>query len=282
MRRFLHDLLLPHLHNNYRSRALHNKSLGIAIIFLFAGGFLLSTLRVSMPSVLGISTDITGEELLVLTNEKRHDNGAGSLTMNSQLSQAASQKASNMFAENYWAHNSPSGNTPWVFIKNSGYQYVYAGENLAKGFTSSKDTIKAWMASPSHRENMLSKNYMDVGFAVKEGKLLGEDTVLIVEEFGNTTLAQNENQTAAAPPQSSNTQSLVLNSQTQKPLINISSFSESFVLIFAVLFISILILDMLVIERKKITRFVGHNLDHVFFFSIIVLIMIIIARGAIL
>src|SRR5258708_23690762 len=101
MRRFLHDLLLPHLHNNYRSRALHNKSLGIAIIFLFAGGFLLSTFGVSMPSGLGISTDITREELLGLTNEKRHGNSAGSLTLNSRLSHSASQKKSNMCTENY-------------------------------------------------------------------------------------------------------------------------------------------------------------------------------------
>src|SRR5258708_31108893 len=96
MRRFLHDLLLPHLHNNYRSRALHNKSLGIAIIFLFAGGFFLSTFRVSMPLVLGIFTDIKREELLVFKNEKKNDNGAGSLTINSQFIQASSQKASNI------------------------------------------------------------------------------------------------------------------------------------------------------------------------------------------
>lgn len=262
---------------------MHNQSLVIAIIFLFAGSFLLSAFRTSLPSVLGISTDITTEELLVLTNEKRHNDGVGPLVLNSELSQAAVQKVSNMFSENYWAHNSPSGKTPWIFIKDSGYSYVYAGENLAKGFTSSKDIINAWMASPSHRENMLSKNYMDVGFAVKEGKLLGEDTVLIVEEFGNTTLAQNEgSQTAVSSPKSLGTQTLVLNSQIQKPLINASSFSLNFVLFFALLFISILILDMFVIERKKIKRFVGHNLDHVLFFTAIILIMIIIARGVIL
>lgn len=234
-----------------------------------------------MPAVLGIATDITTQELLVLTNEKRSQEGAGSLSLNQDLSEAAAQKASDMFSENYWAHNSPTGKTPWVFIKNSGYQYVYAGENLAKGFTNSEDIINAWMASTSHRENMLSKNYTEVGFAVKEGKLLGEETVLIVEMFGNTTPLQNIGNEVVAYP-ASQTQSSVLNSQVEKPLIDVSVFSKNFVLIFALIFLSVLVLDMVVVERKKVTRFVGHNLDHIFFFSAIVLIIVIIAKGAIL
>lgn len=283
MGRFLHDLFFPHLHNNYRSRLLHHKSLVFGIIFLFAGSFFLSTIRTSLPAVLGIATDITSEELLVLINEKRQLDGAGPLTLNPQLNEAASQKASNMLSENYWAHNSPSGKTPWVFVKNSGYKYVYAGENLAKGFTNSKDVVNAWMASTSHRENMLSQNYNDVGFAVVEGKLLGEETVLIVEMFGNTTALQNqENQATTISSSSTRSQSLVLNSQVQKPLIDSASFSKNFILIFALLFIFILILDMIFVERKKVTRFIGHNLDHIFFFSIIVLIVIVIARGSIL
>lgn len=238
-------------------------------------------LKTSFPQVLGISTDITSDKLLLLTNIKRQQNGAGPLVINDQLDEAAVAKTNDMFAENYWAHNSPSGNTPWVFIKNSGYSYVYAGENLARGFTKPDDVINAWMASPSHRENMLSTNYTDVGFAVKEGKLLGEDTVLIVEMFGNKTLAQNKSQTVAAAP-ITNTQSLVLNSQAQRPFIDSATFSKNFTVAIALLFIFILILDMVVVERKKVTRFVGHNLDHIFFFSVIILILIVIARGTIL
>lgn len=282
MGRFFHDLFFPHHANNYRSRLLHHSSLIVAIIVLFAGSFIFPLLRSSLPAVLGIATDITSEKLLILTNEKRHENGAGPLTINEKLDEAAVEKADNMFAENYWAHNSPSGKNPWVFIKNSGYTYVYAGENLARGFTKPDDVINAWMASPSHRENMLSTNYTDVGFAVKEGKLLGEETILIVEMFGNTTLAQNKENITTGLPNSPNTQSIVLNSQAQKPLIDISSFSKNLTLFIALLFITVLVLDAIVIERKKVTRFVGHNLDHIFFFSVIALIIIIVARGTIL
>ena len=86
-----------------------------------------------------------------------------------------------MFSKDYWAHNAPDGTTPWVFIKNTGYNYIYAGENLARGFNSASDVINAWMNSPEHRQNVLSPNYQNVGFAVATGTLSGEDTVLVVE-----------------------------------------------------------------------------------------------------
>jgi hypothetical protein len=90
-----------------------------------------------------------------------------------------------MLAKGYWAHNAPDGTTPWVFIKAAGYEYLYAGENLARGFTTAPDTVNAWMASPGHKENILSPKYKDVGFAIVTGTLTGEETVLIVQEFGN-------------------------------------------------------------------------------------------------
>ena len=60
------------------------------------------------------------------------------------------------------------------------------GENLARGFNSASDVINAWMNSPEHRQNVLSPNYQNVGFAVATGNLSGEDTVLVVEMLGST------------------------------------------------------------------------------------------------
>lgn len=279
MRRFFHDLFFPHLHNNFRARFLHHQSIIFSITFLLVGSFVLSTLRTNLPQVLGISTDITTEQLLLFTNEERQISGTGPLSINDKLAKAAGDKAENMFAENYWAHNSPSGKTPWTFIKSEGYTYTYAGENLAKGFTNTEAVIKAWMNSPSHRENMLSKNYTDVGFAVREGKLGGEDTILIVEMFGNTGLSQN---IATGPASIPNENKLVLNSKSQGSFIDVASLSKNFAILFTLVFVFILAMDMIIIERKKVTRFVGHNLDHIFFFSIIILIIIAIAKGSIL
>lgn len=282
MRKFFHDLFLPHIGNNFRSRLLHHSNLFFAIVLILVSSFVLSGVRTNFPKVLGVSYDITSSQLLYLTNIQRQINGAGSLSLNDELSLAAESKAKNMFAQNYWAHNSPDGKTPWVFIKNSGYVYVYAGENLARGFETSDEVIKAWMASPDHRDNMLSKNYSDVGFAVAKGKLLGEETVLIVEMLGSKTLSpQKGTETAIVPPASSQNQSLVL-SRNEQPLINSLALSKNLALIIIALFIVILMLDMLVIERKKIIRFVGHNFDHIFYFTVVLLTIIVVAKGLIL
>ena len=119
-----------------------------------------------------------------MVNQKRLDNGLSPLTLNGKLSGAAYGKARHMFDNNYWAHFAPDGTSPWNFIVNSGYNYVYAGENLAKGFVNANDAVDAWMNSPTHRDNILSSQYRDVGFAIVEGTLQGEETVLIVEFFG--------------------------------------------------------------------------------------------------
>src|SRR3989304_4267883 len=144
---FLSHLFLPRESNNYRAKLLHHNILFLFIIFIFASSFLLEIIGVNFPSVLGIQTNITVDQLLVLTNEKRAELGLPPLTLSTQLSTAAMLKAQDMLEKDYWAHNSPDGKTPWVFIKETGYNYTYAGENLAKGFNSAEDGVNAWMAS---------------------------------------------------------------------------------------------------------------------------------------
>ncbi|HDQ88669.1 MAG TPA: CAP domain-containing protein [candidate division WWE3 bacterium] len=137
-----------------------------------------------LPGVLGFASDIYVEELLKYTNQKRAEAGLSSLKINSTLSKAAFEKAQDMFKNNYWAHVSPDGTQPWDFFVSVGYDYSYAGENLAKNFDSSKQVVDAWYDSPSHRENLLGPNYEDIGFAVVNGILDGYETTLVVQTFG--------------------------------------------------------------------------------------------------
>ncbi|MCL5970887.1 MAG: CAP domain-containing protein [Patescibacteria group bacterium] len=309
MKEFLHHLFLPKATNNYRARILHHKFLLGFIVFFFSAGILMSFVRTNFPSVLGTFSDISTQQLLLLTNEKRQETGVAPLTVNDNLSQAAANKASDMFGKNYWAHNAPDGTTPWVFIKGAGYNYIYAGENLARGFNNASEVINAWMASPEHKKNMLSSNYQNVGFAVSTGKLNGEDTVLIVEMLGSANYAPpvvaKELEKPAAVAVASGSPAAVAEIETEtlgaqkrgvstkpkevavnylpqvRPLVNSQVLSQVSTRIILSIFIAILLLDMIVIERKKILRFVGHNLDHVFFFSLMLLVAIILAKGAI-
>ncbi len=191
MRHFLRHFFTPHNSNNYKARILHHSIFFYVIVAFFIGSFAINFFEKD-KSVLGIEYHISAEELLLLTNLKRQEKGLPPLIMNPQLTQAAYQKAKDMFSKNYWAHIAPDGTTPWVFIRSAGYEYVYAGENLARGFTTSNDVVEAWMNSQSHRENMLSPNYQEIGFAILEGTLTGDETVLVVEMLGSRsrTIAQ--------------------------------------------------------------------------------------------
>ena len=88
-----------------------------------------------------------------------------------------------MFAKDYWAHNSPTGETPWSFISAAGYHYSAAAKNLAMDFTTSEYVVDGWMNSPEHRTNLLNTTYTDVGIAVMNGILTGEQTTLVVMEL---------------------------------------------------------------------------------------------------
>jgi len=105
-----------------------------------------------------------------------------------------------MFAKDFWAHIAPDGTTPWKFILDSGYKYLYAGENLAKDFQTSDDVVAAWMASKmGHRENILNTHYNEIGVAVVNGTLGGFQTTLVVQMFGSTAVAAGGSEVSAAP-----------------------------------------------------------------------------------
>jgi len=287
MKEFLHHLFIPHESNNYRAKFLHHKTILNIILALFITQLVLHTAMDKYPQVLGIATSFSAQEMLLLTNQKRQEQGVKPLILSSTLSQAAVFKAKDMLAKNYWAHTSPDGTNPWYFFKQVDYDYLYAGENLARGFTTSSDVVTAWMASKTHKENMLSSNYHEVGYAVVEGKLLGEETVLVVELFGSTpeTFAgQNKKQTTAVLPQTSIPvqQDIIASIFTNSPIVNTSAASHFVVIALLVGFITILILDTFIIWKRKIIRVVGHNMDHVLFLGVVLLFIVLFWKGVIL
>jgi hypothetical protein len=319
MRDFFHHLLTPRHSNKHRAKILHIDSLVIGIALLIFSFAVLFTLQKNYPSVLGISYTITPEELLDITNKIRQENGVHKLTLNKDLTFAAANKANHMLSQNYWAHIAPDGTTPWVFIRNSGYTYLYAGENLGKGFTNSTELVNAWMASPSHRDNMLSNKYQDVGFAIAEGNLTGADTILVVEMFGTryNKLSQNQETPAltlveitpsptieqsisqASSSINSGPNKITLDSTIetnlessvepvrvaaikQNPLLDRKDFSLKLIYTLIGLFIIVLLLDALIVERKKIARTASHNVDHIVYLIIIAITILIITRGSVL
>ena len=132
-----------------------------------------------------IASDITADKIAELTNTSRSGAGESNLNVNSKLSRAAEAKADDMLANNYFSHTSPAGATPWSWIQKENYDYNYAGENLAMDFQTTAKMEEAWMASPTHRANILNDKYGEMGAAVREGVINGHETTLAVVMFGS-------------------------------------------------------------------------------------------------
>ncbi len=210
-----------------------------------------------------------------------------------------------MFAKNYWAHNSPTGGTPWDFIIGAGYHYTVAGENLAKNFSDSQSVVNAWMASPTHRANMIKPGYKEIGFAVVNGTLNGEETTLVVQMFGASSGApiaeapkpvvipgEAAAKVSAAEPAAAPSiggllpppQPAALASQdvTRQPLFNIPTLSRDVVFAFLGIMMGVLLVDALVARRRHVVRIAGHNIAHILFLTAIYILISTIGRGRLL
>ena len=175
--------VVPNKANNFRPQAVSRY--GIIMIVALVISVQVIYNGVVNSNVLGTQAQITTSGLLDATNQARAAQNEKPLTINPELMKAAHLKVQDMFAQQYWAHTAPDGTTPWHWFDVVGYNYDNAGENLARDFTTSSSTVAAWMASPTHRANILNTNYTEVGFATMDSVLNGEPTTLIVALYGS-------------------------------------------------------------------------------------------------
>jgi uncharacterized protein YkwD len=131
---------------------------------------------------------LSWEGVFTETNRYRQEEKLQVLSYNYQLEMAAKTKLDDMFKKNYFAHISETGEGPSDLANDAHYEYILVGENLALGnFSDDQELVKAWMDSPGHRENIMSKSYREIGIAVGRGLYDGKMTWLAVQEFGVPT-----------------------------------------------------------------------------------------------
>lgn len=311
----------PHKSNNFRSKLLHNSGLIFLIATLIVFNSVTRLLRISGLHILGFTSTITVDEVVSSTNQERASQGLPPLKISQKLSSAAAAKAADMFTDNYWAHVAPDGTSPWTFIIQAAYSYQHAGENLAKDFSNTPSMINAWMASPTHRANIVSDKYTDIGVAVVQGNLLGEDTVLVVQMFGtpssgggNVAATSTSDQVPQTTPEIAEVTTKeeipttdavktaeILEVNQEKVLEPIASpapqptwLAQNFArfntfnlkkgtsMITTFFFILILLLDLILAESKRLSRRVGKNWAHIIFANVILIAITIMNAGHIL
>jgi hypothetical protein len=182
--RKIKDHFIPNERNVYRPHILRRSWLVffVAVVLTAEGVFLLNIM--ARQSATDFIAAVLPGEVIALTNTERTQNSVGSLRENTLLDAAAQAKANDMAAKGYFAHVGPDGTEPWVWIKSAGYDYQYAGENLAVQFTDSTDVVNAWMASPTHRANIVKPQYTEIGIGVAQGTFKGEPATYVVQYFG--------------------------------------------------------------------------------------------------
>ena len=270
-------LFIPHPHNNHKAKILSPQYLVILLGLFILGRSTIDIYSALNPGVLGYASSINPDKVIELTNVERQKQGSGPVTYNSQLAAAAMAKAHDMYANNYWAHVSPTGTEPWYFITKAGYKYLHAGENLARDFRNPQDVVAAWMASPTHKQNLLDSRYKDIGVAVLDGTINGVDTTLVVQMFGTT----QEGVPAVADTGLVTT---VLASDTNQklPIVSPLEISRIWSLTFIVLVLLALFMDWLFVWRYNLIRVSGKTWAHITFFASLALILFVIRQGIIL
>lgn len=292
-------LVVPRHSNNQKAKLLHSSSLIIIACLLVIWQGALSFLPSLGPNILGYSAQISPDEVVRLTNEKRASAGLSALTLNSTLSSAAYTKGRDMVDRDYWAHTAPDGTAPWKFFTDSGYRYRYAGENLARDFSNPSSAVEAWMNSPTHRDNILNPKYKEIGIGVVEGDLAGVDTTIIIQFFGSTysdqvveplaqvQAVQKVEEAKITPPPisipSPKVQTIVTSPQpTQEVLISPFTTTRGISLAVVGLLLAVFVIDSLLVRRRKIARIGGRAFAHIAFLGMIMAIILILKSGQIL
>lgn len=269
---------LPHKDTHRKAHLISWEGLVIYILLfiLLQVGF--SIISYSKPGVLGITGNIDQKRLIELTNVERQKMGLSQVSENAALDQAATLKAQNMLQENYWAHFAPSGKTPWDFILGSGYKFTFAGENLAKNFYKSDDVIAAWMASSTHRDNLLNPKYKDIGIAVADGVLNGQKTTLIVQMFGTSEMLATQPSVAVqgkqivVPKQDFLSKPELIAASAdqfnQKSLLDPFKVYQTTGFSVIILITALLTIDIWVLKRRGVLRLSSHHIAHMALLSL--------------
>ncbi len=128
-------------------------------------------------------------------NQVRRRHGLRPLRYNARLRSAAVFHSRDMGRRGYFEHDSITGTPFWRrierFYPSRGFRSWTVGENLfwASDTYGAAFAVREWMHSPPHRENILSRDWREVGigavyFANASGEYRGHADTIVTADFG--------------------------------------------------------------------------------------------------
>ena len=150
---------------------------------------------------------------LCLLNDERASRGLAPLSTHPELETAAQNYSQAMVQHRFFAHVSPGGQTLTDRLADyTGAALDYTtGENLAWGegaLATPTAIVRGWMASPGHRDNILSRDFNEIGVGIAGGTPSGglpAVSATYTTEFGSRTLATTSGSSLRAAASSADT-----------------------------------------------------------------------------
>lgn len=121
------------------------------------------------------------QQMLSDLNATRRKAGLRPLALETHLTNAALQHASDMAAHGYFDHTSRDGRSPFERMHAFGCRFGYAGENIAMS-ESEREAYAALLQSPEHLQNILNAHYARVGIGVAAA---ADGSLMFVQDFSD-------------------------------------------------------------------------------------------------
>ena len=102
-------------------------------------------------------------KILKYVNQERKNNKLPPLIMNEKLNKIAVKKAADMAKEETLSHDSKNFGITFNLVKKENIKYKYDAENISKWHDTPEFVMERWMQSKGHRDNILNKNYNEIG-----------------------------------------------------------------------------------------------------------------------
>jgi uncharacterized protein YkwD len=176
------DWFIPTKTNNFKAKLLKHEGMIMLIIMVMTVNYFVSQLPENQ-----VSAQVDLNSIVYAHNRERGKYDLNPLSLSSSLINSATKKAEAMLESNCWDHYCPlpPGVSPWKWFADVDYKYEHAGENLAEGFRDNETVMKAWMNSPTHRDNVLKNSFEEIGIGFAAGEYQNKSmNTIIVVHFG--------------------------------------------------------------------------------------------------
>jgi uncharacterized protein YkwD len=119
--------------------------------------------RTTTSTRAGTSSTSVEAEVLRLVNVERSTNGCDPVSADTTLAGVARAHSRDMAEKGYFDHDSPDGRDPFQRMRDAGYRYSWAAENIAAGQSTAASVMSSWMKSAGHRANILNCKLTELG-----------------------------------------------------------------------------------------------------------------------